>query len=252
MTLHPYDPVTKISGDLAAAVGYILGRFNSSVAAGHDPDWLVYWYKQLDGGDHHWLCRERTTDLMEGGDVVISWRPDYLYILDPAHQEAPPPVIIPPVQPPPVTPPPVTPPQPPATGINMTITRAGGMRIIFLDWFEDGVEVTLIAPDGRIVNKTKTGAKGSEYGLHSCEAGFAAVDGSYLLQIGSEKFSLPVNGSGAIKLHFERTVAPPEEEMVQLVSVPLVEPRAGTVLVTANHLALDRLGIDSLFKEVKV
>lgn len=243
--MQPYDPVTKIGGDIAEAVGYILGRFNGSVAAGHEPDWLVYWYKRLDDRDYHWLNRELAIDLDERGKPVIDWRPDYLYILDPAHQ-APPPVVTPPVDPPPpVEPPPVI--LPPAPDITMTISRKPGPRKLVMDWFEDNVAVILQFPGGYTLPPVLTGSKGNQYGPHSCEPSYdLPFDGSYLLFVGKEKFSIPVIGLGEVWLHFERK--PAADPLVILATGALGRARGEAVLATANHLALDALGVDGLFR----
>lgn len=252
MTLAKYDAVTKISGPLRGANGYLLGEFSSSVAYGRPPDWLVCWKKTLDNVQYRFLCRELVMDLrpIGGGQVDVDWKPDILFALV---ETSPPPVIVPPVEPPiePPVEPPIEPPvEPPQISIKMTITVATGTPITVLDWFEPNIPVEYRGPAGDSIGRTKTGAKGSEFGANSAEAGYnTRGDGNYILDVGDHQFIVPVSGSARfIRLHFERTSTPPADPQVKLASIPMSRTRAEAVLPEAQHAALDKLGLDGLFR----
>jgi hypothetical protein len=237
--LNTFAWVTKLTGYLRGKLGYILGTFPGSFIAGNPiPDVLVrypeYYYDKFKMGT---LVRERVADLQLAGGGPATQEGG----LDPATlaalRENTPPIVTPPVTPPdpPVDPPPVDPPEDKPMTIKMSIEQKAGTPVSVGDWFEAGVPVVLHNPTGVIIGKTKTGAKGSEFGPNSFEAAYNQGDGQYRITIGDNDFYYVLSGSKRnVRLHFERTDTPPPVVLVRLVSKPMGRIDAEDVLLTLD------------------
>ncbi len=112
-------------------------------------------------------------------------------------------------------------------GVTVEISRSPGLPLIVGDWGEPNVPILVTPPAGGQFVVT-TGTK-LEYGPGGFEF-YATVIGTYILQIESYRFEIPMDGQYTY-LTFHKGTVPPEEQ-VRLVSTPLPRSQAEQILQT--------------------
>jgi len=251
--LSVYDICKKISGQHQFWKCYVLGFFkNTVIVNGREPDILVRYHEK----DKWSINRELVSDLQPMGSKYPGPEPGlqperltWFRTPQPPPVDPPPiipPIDLPPIDPPPVVIPPVDPPEEQEMTIKMNIERKNGLPYIVMSWFEAGVQVELVAPDSSIINRTVTGAKGTEFGPNSCEVGYTRGDGEYRVRVGEYQFVVPVYGDKRfIKLSFE-TTGLPIEIMTRLASKPMAREAAELMLQRLDAIAPGMFKIEVL------
>lgn len=112
-------------------------------------------------------------------------------------------------------------------GVTVEISRGPGLPLIVGDWGEPNVPILVTPPAGGQFVIT-TGTK-LEYGPGGFEF-YATVIGTYILQIQSYRFEIPMNGQYT-RLTFRKGTAPPETQ-VRLISTSLSRSQAEQILQT--------------------